>query len=133
MVPSRKMRILAIFINPKQLQCVTLGPYVTQIFIIFSAVLSGKKILITQIFSLFARNNNQVLLNIKLPVALELKVKVIFLGPRCSIFKVRNPSKSLKLQSTIICHQMTLYKISFNMKFSLCLEENFWRQNDAAA
>ena len=45
----QKSKILAIFINSKQPYCVTWGPYITQIFIKFSAVSSGKKIIITQV------------------------------------------------------------------------------------
>ena len=45
----QKTKILAIFINSKQLYCVTSGPYVTQTFIKISAVSCGKKIIITQI------------------------------------------------------------------------------------
>ena len=56
------------------------------------------------LFPLFVRNNHQVLRNIKLPVALGLKEKVIFWRKNGSIFEAQNPSKSPKLQLNIICH-----------------------------
>ena len=69
------------------------------------------------LFPLFVRNNHQVLRNIKLPVALGLKEKVIFWRKNGSIFEAQNPSKSPKLQLNIICHQRTLYKISYIIRY----------------
>ena len=56
------------------------------------------------LFPLFVRDNHQALQNIKLPVALDLKAKVIFKRQNGSIFKAKNPSKSPKWQLNIICH-----------------------------